>query len=122
MIEIPGGGNVVYRGLRLRVRDLDDARKWGDKFLSGGESGIATLAVEMPGDKRAILTFASDDMMSRGIRADTVIREVASVVGSRGGGRPHMAQAGIEDASKIDEALRVGANVVRDVFSGAQGD
>ncbi len=122
VIEIPGGGNVVYRGIRLRVRDLDDARKWGDKFLAGGESGIAALAVEMPGDKRAIFTFASDDMISRGIRADTLIREVASVVGSRGGGRPHMAQAGIEDASKIDEALIAGADIVRDLCSGAKSD
>lgn len=122
VIEIPGGGNVVYRGIRLRVRDLDDARKWGDKFLAGGESGIAALAVEMPGDKRAIFTFASDDMISRGIRADAVIREVASVVGSRGGGRPHMAQAGIEDASKIDEALIAGADIVRDLCSGAKSD
>ncbi|HCO14076.1 MAG TPA: alanine--tRNA ligase [Gemmatimonadetes bacterium] len=122
VIEIPGGGNVVYIGIRLRVRDLDDARKWGDKFLAGGESGIAALAVEMPGDKRAIFTFASDDMISRGIRADAVIREVASVVGSRGGGRPHMAQAGIEDASKIDEALIAGADIVRDLCSGAKSD
>ncbi len=122
VIETPDGGNVVYRGIRLRARDLDDARKWGDKFLTGGESGIAALAVEMPGDKRAIFTFASDDMISRGIRADTLIREVASVVGSRGGGRPHMAQAGIEDASKIDEALLGGADIVRDLFSGAKGD
>jgi alanyl-tRNA synthetase len=122
VIETPDGGNVLYRGIRLRVRDLDDARKWGDKFLTGSESGIAALAVEMPGDKRAIFTFASDDMISRGIRADTLIREVASVVGSRGGGRPHMAQAGIEDASKIDEALLGGADIVRALFSGAKGD
>ncbi len=73
-------------------------------------------------DKRAIFTFASDDMISRGIRADTLIRDVAAVVGSRGGGRPHMAQAGIEDASKIDEALLGGADIVRALFSGAKGD
>ena len=104
----------------MRVRDLEDARKWGDNFLAGDQSGIAVLAVEMPGERRAVLAFASDDMISRGVRADAVVREVASVVGSRGGGRPHMAQAGIEDPSRIDEAL--GANAVRNLLSGVNGD
>ena len=122
LIEIPGGGTVSYRGIRLRVRDLEDARKWGDNFLAGDQSGIAVLAVEMPGERRAVLAFASDDMISRGVRADAVVREVASVVGSRGGGRPHMAQAGIEDPSRIDEALVAGANAVRNLLSGVNGD
>jgi alanyl-tRNA synthetase len=122
LIEIPGGGTASYRGIRLRVRDLEDARKWGDNFLAGDQSGIAVLAVEMPGEKRAVLAFASDDMISRGVRADAVVREVASVVGSRGGGRPHMAQAGIEDPSRIDEALVAGANAVRNLLSGVNGD
>ena len=34
-----------------------------------------------------------------------MIRNVASYVGGRGGGRPNMAQAGGKDASGIDAAL-----------------
>jgi len=41
------------------------------------------------------------------------VREVAAIVGGRGGGRPHMAQAGVEDAARLDDALRAGADVVR---------
>jgi alanyl-tRNA synthetase len=66
------------------------------------------VAVEFPGERRTLFAFVSDDLIARGIRADALVREVASVVGGRGGGRPHMAQAGIEDPSRIDEALRAG--------------
>lgn len=112
-IELENGGAASYTGLKLRARDVDDARKWGDAFLEGGGSGVAVLAAEMPGEKRALLAFVSDDMISRGVRADAVVREVAALVGGRGGGRPHMAQAGVEDPTRLDEALASGAGTVR---------
>jgi alanyl-tRNA synthetase len=117
-IALDGGGETSYRGLKLRARDVDDARKWGDAFLTAGESGVAVLAVQMPGDKQALLAFVTDDMISRGVRADAVVREVAAVVGGRGGGRPHMAQAGVEDSERVDEALAVGAAAVRGLLGG----
>ncbi len=118
-IELEGGGAASYRGVRLRARDVDDARKWGDAFLGAGESGVAVLAADMPGEKRALLAFVTDDMISRGVRADAVVREVAAVVGGRGGGRPHMAQAGVEDPERLDEALAAGARAVRGLLAGA---
>jgi alanyl-tRNA synthetase len=104
---------ATYRAVRLRSRDADDARKWGDAFLASGRSGVAVVGAELPNDKRTLFTFVTDDLISRGVRADAVVREVAAIVGGRGGGRPHMAQAGVEDAERLDEALRSGADVVR---------
>ena len=118
---IPGGGDVSYRGIRLRARDVGDARKWGDAFLSAGQSGVAVIAAEMPGEKRALFAFATDDMIARGVRADVVVREVASIVGGRGGGRPHMAQAGVEDPSRLEEALSAGAVAVEGLLSSGLG-
>jgi alanyl-tRNA synthetase len=120
-IPLSGGGETSYRGVRLRARDVDDARRWGDAFLGAGESGVAVLAAEMPGEKKALLAFVTDDMISRGVRADAVVREVAALVGGRGGGRPHMAQAGVEDPARLDEALRAGAAAVRDLLGAAAG-
>ncbi len=116
-IDLGSGGAASYTGVRLRARDVDDAREWGDAFLEAGGSGVAVLAAEMPGDKRALLAFVTDDMITRGVRADAVVREVAAVVGGRGGGRPHMAQAGVEDPSRLDEALAAGAGTVRALLS-----
>ena len=116
-LSLDGGATATYRGLRLRTRGADDARKWGDAFLSRGGTGVAVLAAELPGDKQALFAFVTDDLISRGVRADAVVREVAAVVGGRGGGRPHMAQAGVEDPSRLDEALTSGVTTVRQLLT-----
>jgi alanyl-tRNA synthetase len=116
-LALADGATALYRGLRLRARGVDDARKWGDAFLSAGESGVAVLSAEMPGEKRALFVFVTDDMIRRGVRADAVVRDVAALVGGKGGGRPHMAQAGVEDATRLDEALASGLTKVRELLS-----
>jgi alanyl-tRNA synthetase len=116
-LQLSGGATARYRGLRLRARGADDARKWGDAFLSAGEQGVALLAADMPGDKQALFAFVTDDLIRRGVRADALVRDVASIVGGKGGGRPHMAQAGVEDASRVDEALSAGVAKVRELLA-----
>jgi alanyl-tRNA synthetase len=111
-----GGATASYRGIRLRCRDADDARSWGDTFLASGSGGVAVVGAELPGGKQTLFSFVTDDLISRGVRADVVVRGVAAVVGGRGGGRPHLAQGGVEDPEKLDEALQAGAAVVRELL------
>jgi alanyl-tRNA synthetase len=120
-LDLADGATAQYRGIRLRARGVGDARKWGDAFVAAGEAGVAVLAAEMPGEKRAIFVFVTDDMIRRGVRADSLVREVAAIVGGKGGGRPHMAQAGVEDATRIDEALISGLATVRELLSAGPG-
>jgi alanyl-tRNA synthetase len=108
-----GSGTFGYRAARLRVRGPDDARAWGDAFLASGRSCVAVLATESADGKHSLYVFVSDDLIRRGVRADLVIRELAARVGGKGGGRPHMAQAGVADPAGLDEALVSGAAVVR---------
>jgi alanyl-tRNA synthetase len=116
-LALAGGATASYRGLRLKARGADDARKWGDAFLSSGQQGVAVLVAELPGEKRALFAFVTDDLIRRGVRADAIVREVATIVGGRGGGRPHMAQAGVEDPSRVDEALTAGVATVRELLA-----
>ncbi|MHB1192539.1 MAG: alanine--tRNA ligase [Longimicrobiales bacterium] len=108
-----GGVAAPYRGIRLRTRGADDARKWGDAFLASGRSGVAVVAAELPGGKLTLFAFVTDDLISSGVRADAVVREAAAVVGGRGGGKPRQAQAGVEAPERVDDALRAGAAAVR---------
>ena len=68
-------------------------------------SGVAALGATFEDGKSALLVVSTDDARDRGLRADAVIKELAAAVGGRGGGKPHMAQAGIPDASRIPDAL-----------------
>ncbi len=106
-------GDVLYRAVRLRVRDADDARAFGDAFRESEASGVLAVASEGPEERRTLFVFVTDDLIGRGVRAGDLVREIARVVGGRGGGRPHLAQGGIEDPSRIEEALRSGAEYLR---------
>jgi alanyl-tRNA synthetase len=114
--EVDLDGTVaVVKAIRLKVRDADDARTWGDAFLGRIGSGVAAVAAEFPGGKHTLFTFVTDDLIREGIRADRLVRELARFVDGKGGGRPHMAQAGVGDPSRIDEALKAVEATVREL-------
>ena len=104
---------ISYKAVRLRARNVDDVRKWGDAFLTGEESGVSVVVGMLPKGKHALFAFVTDDLISKGLKADEIVQDVATVVGSKGGGRSHMAQAGVEDPDRLDEALRVGCDFVK---------
>ena len=62
--------------------------------------------------------MATDDLIQRGVRADVLVREVAASVGGKGGGKAHLAQAGIADPDRLPEALASVEEVVRGLLSG----
>jgi len=57
------------------------------------------------GENRVTLVGSTSSSLTMRYNAGNIIREVAPIVGGRGGGRPDFAQAGGKDPSKIDEAL-----------------
>jgi alanyl-tRNA synthetase len=91
---------------------VDEMKALGDRLREKLGSGVAVLA-ETEGEKPMLVAVVTDDLIQRGIKADAVVREVAALVGGRGGGKPHIAQAGVGDASKLAEVLSRGVEIVR---------
>jgi alanyl-tRNA synthetase len=77
------------------------------------ESGVSVLAASLADDKRLLLVVVTDDLRDRGLRADALVREIAALAGGKGGGKPHMAQAGLPDPSRIDAMLAGAPGIVR---------
>jgi alanyl-tRNA synthetase len=75
-------------------------------------NGVAVLAADVNG-KHTLLCVVTDDLREQGLRADAILREVAALAGGRGGGKAHLAQAGIPDASRIPAALESVASIVK---------
>lgn len=96
---------------RVDVPDVKALQALGDAVREALGSGVALLGASLADGKGALLAIATDDLRERGLRADVVVREVAATVGGRGGGKPHMAQAGVELA-QIDAALSAGEAVL----------
>jgi alanyl-tRNA synthetase len=93
--------------------DMKSLQSMGDALREKMQSGVAVLAASFDDGKNSLLGIVTDDLRERGLRADTIIRDVASVAGGRGGGKPHMAQAGIPDASRLPDALAAVSGVVQ---------
>jgi alanyl-tRNA synthetase len=84
--------------------DRDTLRNLADNFREKYSSGAAVLATIVNG-KPALVATLTDDLVKKGLKAGDLINVVAIPLGGKGGGRPHMAQAGGEDAEMIEEAL-----------------
>ncbi|HSU18008.1 alanine--tRNA ligase [Longimicrobium sp.] len=98
------------------AESADDLRALGDGVRERLGSGVAVLA--SGGERPMMLAVVTDDMITRGVRADAVIREVAALAGGKGGGKPHMAQAGIGDPSRVPEALGKVGEIVGRLLAG----
>jgi alanyl-tRNA synthetase len=79
-------------------------------------SGVVVLGMES-GGKATLLAAVTDDVVDR-VRAGDLVRELAVVVGGRGGGKPNLAQAGGPDAARLDEALASAPEQVRALING----
>ena len=65
------------------------------------------LSVDQAGGKVAIVCSVPPDMIARGLKAGDWLKDVAAVVGGKGGGKPDAAQGGGTDVGKLKEALAV---------------
>ena len=88
----------------LKDQDMDGLREIADTVRDKLGSVVVVLASEKDG-KVNLVAAATKDVVSRGVHAGNLIKEIAKITGGGGGGRPDMAQAGGKDPSKIKEAL-----------------
>ena len=122
-----GGGDEVRRlmdkaapidGVRavssvVKAADVKTLQALGDAVREQPGPLVAALGATFDDQKSALLVVVTDDARGRGVRADEVVRELAAVAGGRGGGKPHMAQAGIPDGGKLPAALAALEPVLR---------
>ncbi len=92
--------------LATRVPGLDTAglRELGDQLRDKIGEGIVVL-VTATEDKVSILALATAGAIAKGAHAGNIVRQIATVCGGKGGGRPDSAMAGGKDVSKADAVV-----------------
>ncbi len=112
-----GGGEIKrevagFSVVSRRVPEMAPAelRNLADTLRQRLGTGVVVLGMESDG-KATLLVAVTDDLVDR-VNAGNVVRELAPIVGGRGGGRPNLAQAGGPDAAKIDDALEQAPEIV----------
>src|SRR5712671_3488423 len=97
----------------VTAADLPALQAMGDALREQMESGVGVLAASFDNGKNTMLAVVTDDLRDRGVRADNILRELAAAAGGKGGGKPHMAQAGIPDAGRMASALADAPEMIR---------
>ncbi len=83
--------------------DANGTRQLSDTLLARLKSGVVILGRTDEG-KVGIIVRVSDDLTTK-VRAGDIIREIAPIVGGRGGGKPDMAEGGGTQPEKLAEAI-----------------
>ena len=97
---------------RTQAEDVPSLRAMADGLRESLGSGVGVLGADIGGKVSFIAVVTDDLIKGRGLKAGDIVRGVAQFAGGSGGGKPHLAQAGGRDPSKIDEALEQVAGIV----------
>ena len=103
--------------LAREASELDSAgmRQLSDTLLARIKSGVVVLGRTSDG-KVSLIVRTSDDLKGR-VPAGRVIKELAPLVGGRGGGKADMAEGGGAQPEKLSEALEASYAVVERLLS-----
>jgi alanyl-tRNA synthetase len=95
--------------------DANGTRQLSDTLLARLKSGVVVLG-RRDGGKVGLIVRVSDDLTNK-VRAGDVIREIAPIVGGRGGGKPDMAEGGGSEPEKLSEAIDASYGVIEKALS-----
>lgn len=98
--EIDG---VKALAVKVAMDDPKGLRELGDTLKDRIGSGVIAIGTERDG-KATLLVAVTKDLTGR-FKAGDLIKQMAPIVGGKGGGKPEMAQAGGSIPDKLDEAL-----------------
>ncbi len=107
---------VEVKGVSLLAASVPDVdmtglRELGDQLKEKFPEGVILLASGKNG-KVSLMAMATDSAMAKGAHAGNLIKEIASLVGGGGGGRPNMAQAGGKNPDGIPAAINAAKAVL----------
>ena len=84
--------------------DANALRQMGD-FLRDKEPTVVAVLASVNGDKITFLAICGPEAVKKGIKAGDLVKNVCTICGGKGGGKPDSAMGGGTDMLKLDDAL-----------------
>jgi alanyl-tRNA synthetase len=96
---------VPVLAAQVEATDMDQLRLMVDDLKQSLKEGVIVLGSASEG-KVQLVASVSPQYVKAGLHAGKLIKEVATLCGGGGGGRPEMAQAGGKQPERLPEALK----------------
>ena len=84
--------------------DAATLRQMGD-FLKDKEPNVVAVLASTSAEKISFLAVCGKNAIAKGIKAGDLVKNVCTICGGKGGGKPDSAMGGGKDMLKIDDAL-----------------
>lgn len=110
-------GGVTLLAAQVNAGGMEALRGVADELKLKLSSSVLVLGA-VAEDKVNLVVAVSPDLISQGLHAGKLIKDIAAICGGGGGGKPELAQAGGKDPSKLSEALQAAEQLVLAQVSG----
>ncbi len=112
-VELQKMGDTIRR----QMPQMEELQKMGDTIRRQMPQGAALISTQSH-DKSLLVCVVGDELIKNNKwNAGTIIKDIAKSIGGGGGGRPHMATAGIKGADKHEQAFEVFRDVINNLYS-----
>ncbi len=112
-------GLLEVDGIRIAKRDFRESLDVDRMIQTASEmikldDRIVALFYGSDGKNARILIMAGNGAVEKGVNAGHIVREVSSIIGGGGGGRPNFAQGGGTQAEKIFDAVQRAEQIIKE--------
>ena len=102
---------------KVNLANLEDLKALGDRAFNKLSNGIAVLFAD-GGDKPIAVIVVTKHLMESGIHAGKIAKDIGSIMGGGGGGKPHLATAGGKSNCAIDETIEKTKTIINNIIAG----
>lgn len=108
-VEVNGKNLITYKGA---FPSADSMKQVAFELKREVNDLVLLIAADINA-KPMLTVMLADDLVKNGLNANEIIRKMASAIKGGGGGQPFYATAGGKDLTGLDEALKLGEELVK---------
>ena len=109
---------VAVLATQVEADSADSLREIGDWLRDKLGSGVVVLGAVV-NDRPSMIAMVTRDLVGSGLDASDIVKGAAKAIQGGGGGRPDLAQAGGRRADKLEEALGLVPDLVKEGLAGS---
>ncbi len=97
---------------QIQASTLEELQTLADKLRKLLNPSV-TLLSSLVQSKQIIVCAVSDDLVKKGLKAGTIVNQVAQFADGKGGGPPHLAAANAPNLEKLSHALKQAPSLIQ---------